>query len=120
MSKSYKKHPVCKDGRRASAKQNRTRANRLIRRRFNQYINSSAFDSEDNSFTRERAVYQKETPSWDIWDYVRFETENDARNWYRKMKAESDRYIYYEKMMKKYPTEDDYIKHWWEVYYYRK
>lgn len=124
MSRSYKKHPICKDGRRSSAKKNRTKANRIVRRRSRNSLHSSAIDYEDVAVLREKRHYQKETDSWEIWDYVVRESEEEARQYYRESKKEYEsthKYpAYYKKFFKNFPDEESYIAHWWKVYYYRK
>lgn len=64
MSRSYKKHPVCKDSSNTCNKKDKRRANKKVRK----YILSLSGKSND---------YKKVSESWDISDY-RFWTSSES------------------------------------------
>ena len=103
MSRSYKKSPVVTD--KDSAKEDKQKANRKYRRRTIE---------EDESGGKSKQ-YKKNYNQYDIHDYKSYETEEQAREGYRGLIAEGRTW-----MLKKYPTEEDYIKDNWEKYYHRK
>ena len=100
MSRSYKKSPVCTDGRVGTTKEMKNFANKKIRKK-----------KVDEEIPRGGA-YKKYSESWDIHDYVTMETWAEAKNWYEK--NQENPYI-----KKYYPT----IKHFyrnWRKYYMNK
>jgi hypothetical protein len=69
MSRSYKKHPIIKDGGRSSKKSKRL-ANKKVRRNV-------------DKLPPKGKAYKKIYDSWDINDYVSYWTEKDAIEcWY--------------------------------------
>ena len=97
MSRSYNKQGLWKDHCRAgSAKGWKKLANRKFRRTF-------SLDS-----TRDRQHYRKCTRmSWDIHDYKRTTTENEARKFYRT-------YVDTSYWLSQFEDEDDYINRDWK------
>ena len=71
MSKSIRKTPILKDNGR-SKKQNRAIANRIVRRK----LKNLDYEIADGT------AYKKEFESYNIADYVRYWSEEDARREY--------------------------------------
>ena len=98
MSRSYKKHPIYSD-QWAGKKLGKKWANRKVRQ-----------DTCDEVAKGKR--YRKVYESWNIADYHSYQTEQEAREWYRLHKDEH--------RLSKYKNEDDYIKKVWFPCYKRK
>lgn len=106
MSRSYRKHPILKDGGKSS-KKNKQIANRKVRRIINRNID----------FTLKGNDHKKVYESWDINDYVSCFTEKEAINYYYEM-VSSDKY--WDAWFKeKYPTLGDYLKRYRKDYKYK-
>ena len=96
MSRSYRKHPISKDGGRSS-KQQKKMANRKVRR--------ATFDE----LPIKGAGYKKHFPQYDINDYVTYwswqqakeDWERNPNSYFRKhYKTLTDMFIYWLKCMK--------------------
>lgn len=92
MSRSYRKHPIVKDGGR-SKKEDRTLANRIVRRK----LNNLDYEIADGK------AYKKEFESWNIADYISMWTKEEAIKEY-----ERDEYI----DKKRFPTLESWLNFW--------
>lgn len=111
MSRSYKKHPICKDGNR-SKKWARTTANRRVRR----YLNSST------AHRLQHRAYKKVFCSWEIADYTCLYTKEEAIARYEEHQkiaakipdgALTSSYSHY--IVKKYPTLQSWLIEWYKM-----
>lgn len=78
MSRSYKKHPFCKDGNNSS-KKDKIIANRIVRAKNKIIINGA---EREYIPIRSRGAYKKVYCSYDINDYITRETEEENRRWW--------------------------------------
>ena len=92
MSRSYKKHPINKDGGK-SKKEIRSLANRKVRRKLN----------DPNFGIANGKAYKKEFESWDIADCILRWTKEDAIREYKTQ-------IYIDK--KRFPTLESFLNFW--------
>lgn len=109
MSRSYKKHPFCKDGNRSSKKDKRI-ANGVIRAKNKRIINGA--EKEDISM-RSRGAYRKAYCSYNINDYITRETEEENRRWWDEHSVLQDPSLGGSRTFKDY-------KQGWEKLYKRK
>ena len=109
MSRSYKKHPFCKDGNRSSKKDKRI-ANGVIRAKNKRIINGA--EKEDISM-RSRGAYRKAYCSYNINDYITRETEEENRRWWDEHSVLQDPSLGDSRTFKDY-------KQGWEKLYKRK
>lgn len=105
MAHSYKKHPISKDNQGKQLKKDKRRHSRGIR------------NLEDMPL-REKSSHKKILrDSWDIHDYISRWTEEEARQHWREVAygehMRVSRSYYTRDFLKKYPTEEDYIKKVW-------
>lgn len=114
MSRSYKKHPICKHPRHGSNKEARVRANRRYRRVLNRNI-----DAEEAA-PRAKNDYQKFNDSWDIADYISYEPIEEAKARYASYceKAKTLGWSWYKKMAAL--SEEEFLKKYWYPYFYRR
>lgn len=78
MSRSYKKHPFCKDGNRSS-KEDKRIANGIVRAKNKRIVNGA---EREYIPIRLRGAYKKVYCSYDINDYITRETEEENRRWW--------------------------------------
>lgn len=78
MSRSYKKHPFCKDGNRSS-KEDKRIANGIVRAKNKRIVNGA---KREYIPIRSRGAYKKVYCSYDINDYIIRETEEENRRWW--------------------------------------
>ena len=100
MSRSYKHHPFCTD-RKDGAKWWKNQANRKVRHTM-EIPNGKAY----------RKVYN----SWNIHDYIWYESRYGAAAWYNRHVTHGLYSWWYDK----YPTFEDYINKSWAHDFYRK
>ena len=114
MSRSYKKHPICKHPRHGSNKEARVRANRRYRRVLNRSIEA------EETAPRAKNDYQKFNDSWDIIDYISYESIDEAKARYASYceKAKTLKWSWYEKMAAL--SEEEFLKEYWYPYFYRR
>lgn len=114
MSRSYKKHPICKHPRHGSNKEARVRANRRYRRALNRNIET------EETAPRAKNDYQKFNDSWDIIDYISYESIDEAKARYASYceKAKTFGWSWYEKMAAL--SEEEFLKKYWYPYFYRR
>ena len=110
MSRSYKKHPISKDNQRGGAKIGKRFAAHRIR-------NLSLEEAEVIMGKSNRYKYVNQD-TYDIHDYISHWTEEEAREYYRRMVDGTGHHrswqtAYREKFLEEYPTEDDYINKVW-------
>lgn len=97
MSRSYKRHPISKDG--GSRK-----------KELKRFANKAVRNYEDMP-SRSKKAYRKVSCSWNIADYVSRYTLEEAIEYYYKNNSKWFR--------KAYPTLEDYIQEW-KKWYLRK
>lgn len=114
MSRSYKKHPICKHPRHGSNKEARVRANRRYRRVLNRSIEA------EETAPRAKNDYQKFNDSWDIADYISYEPIEEAKARYASYceKAKTLGWSWYKKMAAL--SEEEFLKKYWYPYFYRR
>lgn len=114
MSRSYKKHPICKHPRHGSNKEARVRANRRYRRVLNRNIEA------EEIAPRAKNDYQKFNDSWDIADYISYEPIEEAKARYASYceKAKTLGWSWYKKMAAL--SEEEFLKKYWYPYFYRR
>lgn len=114
MSRSYKKHPFLKDNQNCCHEDKK-----IVSRRLRRGIPVESEESE--ILANSPSAFKKiNKDTWDIHDYVSFETEEDARKYYRKEIEDNSFPAWTEKFLKQYPTEDDFIQKYWAKYFKRK
>lgn len=109
MSRSYKKHPFCKDGNRSS-KEDKRIANGIVRAKNKRIVNGA---EREYIPIRSRGSYRKVYCSYDINDYITRETEEENRRWWY------EHSILYDPSFNGRITFKDY-KQKWEKLYRRK
>ena len=114
MSRSYKKHPICKHPRHGSNKEARVRANL----RYSRVLNRNKENKKKE--TRAKNDYQKFNDSWDITDYISYESIDEAKARYASYceKAKTLEQSWYEKMAAL--SEEEFLKKYWYPYFYRR
>ena len=120
MSRSYKKHPFCKDGNRSS-KEDKRIANGIVRAKNKRIVVTIAVPRSfknsngeyETDFIRSRGAYRKVYCSYDINDYITRETEEENRRWW------DEHSILYDPSFNGRITFKDY-KQKWEKLYKRK
>ena len=112
MSRSYKKHPICKHPRHGSNKEARVRANRRYRRVLNRNIEA------EETAPRAKNDYQKFNDSWDITDYISYESINEAKARYASYCEKAKTLRWYEEMAAL--SEEEFLKKYWYPYFYRR
>ena len=114
MSRSYKKHPICKHPRHGSNKEARVRANRRYRRILNRNIEAEEIAPHAKN------DYQKFNDSWNIADYISYESIEEAKARYASYceKAKTFGWSWYEKMAAL--SEEEFLKKYWYPYFYRR
>ena len=100
MSRSYKHHPFCTD-RKDGAKWWKNQANRKVRH---------SLDVPNGK------AYRKFYESWEIRDWVFYESRLGAAAWYQKYCTN----YHYDYWRQKYPTFEDYMNKCWAHDFYRK
>lgn len=128
MSRSYKKFPACSDkGRHGSHKENRTIANRKVRRRMNQLAAQSYFyDDEDMedifiaTTPRSKNIHKKMYESYDICDYKFICTRLAMRKKWESDKKTAINGGLYGAWLKENNESFKEREKWWAKYYYRK
>lgn len=106
MSRSYKKHPFCKDGNRSSKKDKRI-ANGVIRAKNKRIINGA--EKEDIPI-RSRGAYKKAYNSYNINDYIIRKTEEENRRWW------DEHSVLYDSSFGGCYTFKDYKQKWEKIY----
>lgn len=104
MSRSYKKRPICTDHRNGR-KYWKRKANKRVRNApeiFHGY------------------KYKKLSNSYDIHDYHLRWTEEDAKKYYQDTVQDENYPTFKEQFLKRYPTEEDYLREAWAPYFKRK
>lgn len=101
MSRSYKHNPVCTD-RKHGAKWWKRQANHKVRHNTD-FLNGKG--------------YRKFYNSWEIRDWVCWESKADAIAWYSKVTSEGYPYDFW---IKQWPTLKDYLNNCWAHDFYRK
>ena len=109
MSRSYKKHPFCKDGNRSS-KEDKRIANGIVRAKNKRIVNGA---EREYIPIRSRGAYRKVYCSYDINDYITRETEEENRRWW------DEHSVLYDPSFGGRVTFKDY-KQKWEKLYKRK
>ena len=105
MSRSYKHSPIYTD-RPNGAKWWKRQANRKVR------YSSDILNGKG---------YRKFYNSWNIHDYISYESKADAIVWYNKITAENCPYNHYKEwILKDYPTVKDYLNKCWAHDYHHK
>lgn len=114
MSRSYKKSPVCTDGKCGTTKDTKRKANHKVRQ-YNKHL-VYRYLIEDTNFENQLTLnwkhYKKIFPTWDIHDWIEYWSEANARlqyehpTWYRNYD--------------KYATVKDFINKSWKKHFYRK
>ena len=121
MSRSYKKHPYCTDGRSPTPRQMKSIANRSVRRRENRIVKGwlEEDDSYEDSFMLDNRLYKKWFCSWDIHDYVSRWSFAEAMHEYT-----HPRWFYHSVNDSWWSAWDDYTEkqfiNYWAKYYRRK
>lgn len=110
MSRSYKKHPICKDNNKSKSS-GKAQANDAVRSYIKRHMNT------DEEFTMpSNKKYIRLYCSWEIADYVtRYSKEQCIQDYYNYQRSQSrwKREIVKDKTLKQWITE-------WERYYRRK
>lgn len=104
MSRSYKKNPIVKDCPNSSHT-NKKIASRITRRRLNR--------GEEVASHR---GYCKIFNPWLIHDYITRFSEDDARRLYRDATEYARLHDYDDPVLRRFPTEDEYIEKNWKKY----
>ena len=121
MSRSYKKHPYCTDGRSPTPRQMKSIANRSVRRRENRIVKGwlEEDDSYEDSFMLDNRLYKKWFCSWDIHDYINRWSFAEAMHEYT-----HPRWFYHSVNDSWWSAWDDYTEkqfiNYWAKYYRRK
>ena len=122
MSRSYKKHPYCTDGRSPTPRQMKSIANRSVRR-HNKLVVDGWFAEDtryENCFTLDGKSYKKWFCSYDIHDYINRWTKAQAiHEW------EHPHWHYWARTDTWWHAWDDYktredMEQYWAKYYRRK
>jgi len=121
MSRSYKKHPYCTDGRSPTPRQMKSIANRSVRRRNKRIVDAWLLEDDryENCLTLDGKSYKKWFCSYDIHDYISRWTFTEAMYEYT-----HPRWFYHFSTDSWWSAWDDYnekqfINHW-AKYYRRK
>lgn len=101
MSRSYKKHTWCTDYSRKTTAWQKRQANKAARR-YNHELPKGNH-------------YQKIYNPWFIYDYKSYETESDAKRWWKEMQRNE----HLKRWVSKY-SEQEYIDKVWKKYHKRK
>jgi hypothetical protein len=107
MSRSYKKHPISKDGGKSS-KKNKQIANRIIRRKFK--------NNTQNIFSKKGKNYKKLYDSWEINDYISYWSKKDAINdWNKEVNEATSRGVPLEEFgwHSIYKSLEDFLNKYW-------
>jgi len=91
MSRSYKKHPICSDGKAGSTKRSKRIANSKVRNTEGKY---------------NRKEYKKLFCSWNIHDYISRWTWFEAKKAYEEDSA----------WRKRFPTIKEFHRYWYKCY----
>lgn len=108
MSRSYKKHPFCKDGNRSS-KESKKVANGIIRAKNKRAINGGTRKRDDIP-TRSKGAYRKAYSSYDINDYILRETEEESKRWWE------ENSVLHDPSFGGHRTFEDYQRRWEKLY----
>lgn len=113
MSRSYKKNPIYKDHDHKNFF--KRYSNKVIR----QADLTEVFNEDSTNAYLNNKEFKKVLNSWEVHDEVGRWSEEDARQWYREMQYELLNNTTYkfvaEDIIKKYPTEEIFIKKYWTV-----